>query len=109
MASYGFPAAIHSGERGSDRSQPVQNEIGEKLFWTRLKGALPQPGADGSGLVGAVVIQDQMDFERRGYGLLNGVEKLAELHAAVPAMQAPITVPLFTSSAANNEVVPWRW
>ena len=40
MASYGLPAAIHSGERGSDRSQPVQNEIGEKLFWTRLVSGL---------------------------------------------------------------------
>jgi hypothetical protein len=28
--------AIHSGGGGPDRSQPVQNEIGEKLFWTRL-------------------------------------------------------------------------
>ena len=36
MALHGLPVAIHSGGGGPDRSQPVQNEIGEKLFWTRL-------------------------------------------------------------------------
>jgi len=54
MALHGLPVAIHSGGGGPDRSQPVQNEIGEKLFWTRLfhqeiddaPGCLALVGAD---------------------------------------------------------------
>ena len=73
-----------------ESSKPTFDQIDPRgAGWCEVQveaRALCQPGADGSGVVGAVVIQDQMDFERRGYGLLNGVEKLAELHAAVPAM-----------------------
>ena len=36
MALCGLPVANLSGGGCSGRSLPVQNEIGEKLFWTRL-------------------------------------------------------------------------
>ena len=49
-------------------------------------GTFGQPCADGRGFVSAVVVQNQMDVQRRGHCLLDGVEKLAEFHTAVPAM-----------------------
>src|SRR4051795_12723620 len=50
-------------------------------------GALGQPGADGSSLVSAVVVQDQMDIQRCRDCVIDGVEEFAKLAAAM----APVT------------------
>src|SRR5689334_14513312 len=45
-----------------------------------------QPGADGRGLVSAVVVEDQMNIQRGRHTLINGIEELAKLRTAVPAV-----------------------
>src|SRR6266702_3448309 len=47
---------------------------------------LGQPVADHQGLMGAVVVQDQMNVQRCGHGLLDGVEEVAELAGAMPLL-----------------------
>ncbi len=47
---------------------------------------LGQPGADGSGFVGAIVVHDEMDIQRCRDTLIDGVEELAKLGAAMPPM-----------------------
>ena len=46
-----------------------------------------EPVADQSGFVRAVVIQNEMHLETGWDGGLNRIEKLAELHATMPAME----------------------
>jgi hypothetical protein len=46
-----------------------------------------QPIANHGSFVGAVVVHDEMHVETRGNGLVNGVQKLAKLRAAMPAME----------------------
>src|SRR4051794_35648458 len=48
--------------------------------------ALGQPSADGSGFVNAVVVQNQMDLQRGRDTVIDGVEELAKLAAAMPAV-----------------------
>ena len=49
--------------------------------------ALGEPTTDHRGFVSAVVVHNQVSVESRRYGLIEGVEKLAEFRAAVPAME----------------------
>src|SRR3982750_1128037 len=48
--------------------------------------ALEEPSADGSGFVSAVVVQNQMDLQRGRDTVIYGVEELAKLAAAMPAV-----------------------
>jgi hypothetical protein len=43
-----------------------------------------------------------------GVGLGDLFEELEEFLVAVAGMQASVTLPVATSSAANSVVVPWR-
>ena len=72
----GAVEAATADRLGGDQREPTFDQIDPRgTGWSEVQveaeGALPtrRMAAD---LVGAVVIQDQMDFERRGYGLLNG-------------------------------------
>src|ERR1700722_7452440 len=46
-----------------------------------------QPVTNNGGFMSAVVVHDEMHVETRGNGLVDGVQKLAELCAAMPAMK----------------------
>src|SRR3954471_16023076 len=48
--------------------------------------ALGQPSADGSGFVSAVAVQNQMDLQRGGDTVIDGVEELAKHAAAMRAV-----------------------
>ena len=50
-------------------------------------GVAGQPGVDLGGLVGGVVVADEVDVELGGDGLVDGDQELAELDRAVPAVQ----------------------
>ena len=49
--------------------------------------ALGEPLADDRSFVGAVVVHDEVDIERGRYPGFDHVQKLAELHRAMAAMQ----------------------
>ena len=52
-------------------------------------GPLGYPVADSGGLVGAVVVEDQMNLQSGGYVLFDGVEELTKLDASMaPATRA---------------------
>src|SRR5438309_6846157 len=48
--------------------------------------ALEEPSADGSGFESAVVVQNQMDLQRGRDTVIDGVEELAKLAAAMPTV-----------------------
>src|SRR5258708_837314 len=48
---------------------------------------LGKPAADRDGLVGAVVVQNQMHVEIASNSVVNGIEELTELHAAMPPVK----------------------
>jgi hypothetical protein len=45
---------------------------------------LGQPSLNELGLVGLVIVEDEVDFKIVRYGLIDGVEELAELHRGFP-------------------------
>jgi hypothetical protein len=49
-----------------------------------------------------------MNLQGSRHILVNGIEELAKLRAAMPAVTLPITRLVFKSSAANSDVVPCR-
>ena len=67
---------------------------------------LSQPALDGGGLVGSVVVQDQVHVKVRGYGRIDPVEEAPELRGSVPAVAGADDLPSLHSRAANREVVP---
>ena len=75
-----------------------------------VKALVPlHPSIDFGVLVGAVVVQDQMDLQPVGDLAVDGVEELDELGVAVPRQAlADARVPVSTSRAANRVVVPLR-
>ena len=50
-------------------------------------GVAGQPGLDRRGLVGGVVVADQVHVELGGHGLVDGGQELLELDRPVPAVQ----------------------
>jgi len=72
------------GEPALDQVQPGSRSGSEMQVEARTFG---QPAADQLGIVGAVVIEDEMYVKFRGHVVLDGVEKAAELAGAMPAMQ----------------------
>ena len=71
-------------------------------------GPFGQPVPDDGCLVRSVIIHHHVDLEPRGYVGLDGVEKFPEFLRTVTPMQLPDERLVFSSSAANREVVPWR-
>ena len=59
-------------------------------------------------LVGAVVVQDQVDLQALGDLAVDGAEELQELGMAVPGQALADHLPVSTSRAANSVVVPLR-
>jgi len=49
-----------------------------------------------------------VDVEIRRSLRVDAIEELVELDRSVAPMRLATTVPVFASSAANREVVPWR-
>ena len=68
--------------------------------------AIEQPVMDQFGPMGLQVVEHEMHLEVRRYTPLDPVEEGAELDARWRCSQAPITLPDFTSSAANRSTVP---
>ena len=77
-----------------------------KCRWNR--GWAASQALDRRGLVGGVVVADQVDVQVGGHLLVELGQELPELGGAVPAVQRPITLPVATSNAANRLVMPWR-
>jgi hypothetical protein len=71
-------------------------------------GPLGKPVPDHRRFVSSVVIQDQMHIQTAGNLRLDHIEESTKLLRPVPAVSCPITRLVFSSSAANSEVVPWR-
>lgn len=69
---------------------------------------LGKPVPDQRGLVRAVVVHNDMAIESSRDVRFHVIEELAQLHRAMPAMGLTDDAGGLTSSAANNEVVPWR-
>ena len=67
-----------------------------------------KPVADQLGLMARRIVHDDVNVEVSWHTLLDGVEEPAESCARCRDMHLPITVPAFTSNAANSEVVPCR-
>ena len=65
-----------------------------------------QPALHGRGLVGGVVVHDQMNLEIVRDVALDHPQELEELPAAVPREHCPMIVPVAMSRAANSVVVP---
>ena len=60
-------------------------------------------------LVGGVVVEHRMHVAWPRDGTVDAAQALQELPGSVGrGRHSPITMPDFTSSAANNVVVPWR-
>jgi len=97
---------------GGERREPALDQIdpggagGSEVDMEA--GPLGQPVADQGGLVGPVVIDNEMDLKRLGNIGVDGVEKLPELHRPMATMALADHAAL-KSSAANRLVVPWRW
>ena len=71
-------------EPAFDQVQPRGRGWGEVQVEARPLG---QPVMDQIGLVGAVVVQDQVDVQLRRYVLFDGVEEVAELDGPVAALE----------------------
>ncbi len=69
---------------------------------------LDQPVADHLGLVGRVIVHDQVNVEIGGHIGFDPIEEAAESVARWRGEHSPMTRPVATSSAANKLVVPWR-
>ena len=67
-----------------------------------------EPFPDQRRFVRAVVVGNDMDVQWRGDLGLDAVQKLTEFCGTMAPMRWPITWLVFRSSAANNDVVPWR-
>jgi hypothetical protein len=71
-----------------------------------------EPCPDERRLVGTVVIHDDVRLQSGGHVGLDQIQELAKLGGAMAPVQWcswPITRLVFNSSAANRDVVPWRW
>jgi hypothetical protein len=65
-----------------------------------------EPASDLGGLMGGVVVEDQVKVEIGRRLLVDLLQKAQEFPAAMAGMQLPMTTPVSTSSAANSVVVP---
>ncbi len=71
-------------------------------------GPLGEPESYLGVLVGGVVVDDQVNIERLGHGLINALEELEKLLVTMAALHSVKTVPDAISRAANRVVVPCR-
>ena len=71
-------------------------------------GTLGEPVPDDRRLVGAVVIHDDMRLQIGGHVGLDHIQELAEFQERWRRCNWPMTRLVFSSSAANSDVVPWR-
>ena len=78
------------GEPALDLVQPRRAGRDEVQVEPRVGG---QPALDGVGLVGGVVVADQVHLEILGDFLVQLGEEAAELHRAVPTVQRPDHLP----------------
>ena len=71
-------------------------------------GTLGQPGADERGLVGAVVVHDDMDVDGSGHVRINPIEELAKLGGPVSAITVVEVTPfqITVARAFSVLVVP---
>ncbi|MEJ7608648.1 MAG: hypothetical protein WKF37_20845 [Bryobacteraceae bacterium] len=67
---------------------------------------LSQRSADDGSLGNVVIVEDQMHLQRSGRVLIEGVEKLAKLDTAAPAMALSDHGPGLHLQCGKNEVVP---
>jgi len=70
-----------------------------------------KPAMDGGGFVGGVVVDDEVDVEILGNGLVDGGEELAELDGAMPVMALAEYLTGFgieCGEQGRGAVVPWR-
>src|SRR6266516_3818192 len=80
--------------------------VGVKCMWKR--GVLVQPCLDGGGLVGAVVVADEMDIQLGGDRGVDTGQVLANSTARCRRCRALMTVPSTVLNAANRLVMPLR-
>jgi len=92
-------------EEALDLVDPGCRGRGEVDVPTRAFG---EPIADELGLVGAGIVDDEVNVEVGRHVALDRVEEAAELPGAVAREHWPMTFPTFTSSAANSASVPCR-
>ena len=93
------------GEQPLDQVDPGRRCWCEVQLEARMLG---EPSLHLLGLVGLVVVADRMHVEVLGYGPVDLFQETDEFLGAVAWQNSPMTSPVFTSSAANNVVVPLR-
>ena len=101
-----FQAAFGElGEEGLDRVEPGTRRGCEVKDPPRMANEpLPHFGL----LMGAVVVEDDVDQLAGRHGALDGIEEAQELLMPVALHQRPSTVPSSTLRAANRLVTPLR-
>src|SRR5271157_4431682 len=93
------------GEQPLDQVDPGRRCWCEVQLEARMLG---EPSLHLLGLVGLVVVADRMHVEVLGYGPVDLFRKRMNSLARWRGRHSPMTSPVFTSSAANNVVVPLR-
>ena len=99
------PLLGQGGEEALDGVDPGGRGWREVHVDARMPG---QPSLHSLGLVGGVVVEDQVQVEPGRGLLIDQAEEADELAARWRSVHWLITVPAFTSRAANSVVVPWR-
>ncbi len=109
---------IDAGERAS--TDCLVSEGGKEAFELIESGAVGrdemhvpagwtgQPGLDLGVTVRGVVVDDAMNVQFDGYGLVDLTQERQELLMSVPRIARRLHRPVGTLSAANSAVVPWR-
>jgi hypothetical protein len=93
------------GEEALDEVQPAGAGRCEVKVKARMRS---KPALHGLGLVGGVVVEDQVDVELGRDLLVDPLQELLELDRAVAGMQGAVTLPEVVSRAAKRLVVPAR-
>ncbi len=93
------------GEPALDMIEPRGAGRDEVQLEPRVGG---QPGPDGVGLLGGVVVADQVDVEVLGDFLVQLGEEAADCTERCRRCSDPITCPVATSRAATRLVTAWR-
>ena len=101
-------ADAFSGDLGKEALDHVEPRAGRGRE-VQMEARMPlEPALYRGGLVGGIIIDDQMQVENGQRPLVDGLEKAEELAMPVAGHAFAMTVPSSMLSAANRVVVPLR-
>ena len=104
-AAPAYPACGDLGKAALDEVQPRRAGGREMQLEPRM---FFQPGLHFERLVGGVGVKHQMQVARLANGAVDAARNAGNSLARWRGMHSPMTMPDFTSRAANSVVVPWR-